>query len=93
MNKRELGKALRESQWVPEMIAVHWSRNSPSGIQTGVDLAWTPAEAYKLAEARVTYGGIPGAASIYHNGVEIRRYYTDHAGRSGYLEQPNAVTF
>lgn len=86
MDKRELGKALRESQWVPEGIEVRWSRNSINGLQRGIDVAWSLPEAYKLAEARAGSGGLPAAASIYHNGTEVRRYILDHSARLFYIE-------
>lgn len=86
MDKRELGKALRESQWIPEGVEVRWSRNSINGTQRGVCTALTLTEAFKLAEIRCGSAGIPAAASIYHNGVEIRRYILDHSAHLFYIE-------
>lgn len=92
MDKRELGKALRESEAVEDGLEVRWSRNTPFGIQKGADEAMSLGEAYAIANIRCAHSGIPASATIFRYGRKVRTYFTDHAGRTGYTEEQANVT-
>lgn len=89
MNARELGKAMRESAWVPQGFKVKWQRNSPSGMQRGTDFASTLAEACAIAVTRMSHCGLPAAAEviIVDGGKTFRTYIVSFDGKLTYSEQ------